>query len=110
MKRQFSKNDFISIIDKLQIEADTVSELYRKYSIDIIGCEWYQSDYYLVKVLSWIFEDDDEWIDWWCWETDFGRYSDYTTITYKDGTEKTVATAADLYDFLVENMKHKEDN
>ena len=112
MKNQFSKEKFVEIINSLQKEDDIVSELYQKYNIDIIDCNWHQSDYYVVKLLQYIFDDEETcWIDWWCWETDFGRDTPYCfyNIEGKE-VEEEIDTPEKLYDFLISNIKEKEDN
>ena len=114
MKKLFSKERFVEIMNALQQENDIISELYEKYNIDIIDCNWRQSDYYVVKLLKYIFDDEEtDWIDWWCWETDFGRDTTlnhcYKTIDDKE-IEEELDTSEKLYDFLISNMEEKEDN
>ncbi len=114
MKKMFSKELFIEIMNALQQENDVVSELYETYNIDLIDCSWRQSDYYVVKLLQYIFNDEhNDWIDWWCWETDFGRdttlNSCYKTFEGEEIEEK-IDTAEKLYNFLISNIKEKEEN
>ena len=116
MKKQFSKEIFIELMEALQQENDVVSELYQKYNIDIIDCNWHQSEYYVVKLLQYIFEDEETcWIDWWCWEADFGRDTDLNKIyipnlkSDKD-IEVEINTSEKLYDFLISNIEEEEDS
>lgn len=112
MKKMFSKEEFVEILNALCKERDVLSELYQKYNIDIIDCGWRQSDYYLVKLLQYVFNDEASWIDWWCWETDFGRDWDLSRLYYTENdreVELIIDSAEKLYDFLVSNMKEKID-
>ena len=111
MKKPFSKDKFISIINSLQQVSDMLNELYGKYGIDLIDCNLDQSNN-VIDLLEYIFDAEDaQDIGWWCWETDFGR--DYPScLIYEniDGKEitKEIDTVEKLYDFLVLNMNIKE--
>ena len=98
MKKQFSKEDFVDIINKLKVESDTISKLYEDFDVDIIGCNWLQTDVSVIKLLEFIFEDEGEWIDWWCWENDFGREG---LEAFIDDKAIILDTAEDLYEFLI---------
>ena len=111
MKKQLSKDKFISIINSLKQVSDMLNELYEKYGIDLIDCNLDQS-VSVESLLEYIFDDEDTHdIGWWCWETDFGR--DYPScVVYEniDGKEITreIDTVEKLYDFLISNMNTKE--
>ena len=45
-------------------------------------------------------KDKDEWIDYFCFELDFGKKWKEGTITEKDGTDIILKTAEDLYNLL----------
>ena len=45
-------------------------------------------------------KDKDEWIDYFCFELDFGKKWKEGTITEKNGTEIILKTAEDLYNLL----------
>ena len=98
MKKQFSKEDFVDIINKLKVESDTISKLYEDFDVDIIGCVWLQNDASVIKLLEFIFDDEDKWIDWWCWENDFGRDR---LEAFIDDKAIILDTAEDLYEFLI---------
>jgi hypothetical protein len=51
MKKQFSKDLFVDILNDLQRESDTLSELYDKYRIDYIDCDWIRNDISVIKLL-----------------------------------------------------------
>lgn len=42
------------------------------------------------------------WIEWFCWETNFGRESFRLKAYRKDGSVIKMYTAGDLYDYLME--------
>lgn len=111
MKKSFSKDKFVFVINSLQQVSDMLNELYGKYGIDLIDCNLDQSNN-IVNLLEYIFEDEEaSWIDWWCWETDFGR--DYPSCVVYENIEgkeitKEIDTVEKLYDFLVSNMSIKE--
>lgn len=50
------------------------------------------------------FNDKDDWISWWLFESDGVERE----VIYKDGTTKSVRTVEELYTFLIENMKGKK--
>lgn len=106
MKKQFSKDLFIKILNGLQEESDVLSELYQKYRIDFIDCDWLNNDSSVIKLLEFIFNDEEtHWIDWWCWESDFGRDEDFGAIFDENDNIIRVDTAEQLYDFLINNME-----
>lgn len=111
MKKQFSKDLFVDILNDLQRESDTLSELYDKYRIDYIDCDWIRNDISVIKLLEFIFNaEENHWIEWWCWETDFGRDDNMGQIFDEDDNIIRVETAEELYDFLVSNIEEEEEN
>ena len=106
--KKLSKEKFIYIIDTLKVESDTISELYQKYKIDIIDCDWYKSDECLIDLLKFIFDDKEDWIDWWCWETDFGRDTSLCVLYDDENNETVLDTTEKFYDFLVDDMGSNE--
>ena len=56
----------------------------------------------LCDLLSYLMEDEKTWwIDYFCWERNFGRDLKLGDVTEKDGTPIPLKTAEDLYDLLV---------
>lgn len=104
MKKQFSKEWFISILDKIEHQETLLSILYRDYSIDLIECNWWLNDSQIVKLLEYIFDDEEsEWISWWCWEKEFGNNKDIDA--FDENEQKIILdTSEQLYEFLLENM------
>ena len=52
----------------------------------------------LVTTLQKMYEDEDNWIPWWLYETDFGTQN--TEITTSDGARYVIGTSEDLYKIL----------
>lgn len=105
MKAMLSKKEFVKYIDQIRKYTDMSSELYSGFGIDIIETKFPCMDTLIVELIGIMFNDVDDWIGWWCWETDFGEKKDYTTV-YKPYSKEVYAelnTAEDLYDFLIEN-------
>lgn len=110
MKKQFSKDNFVFILDSLKKESDMISELYKEYNIDLIDCNWLLNETSVINLLEFIFDDEDtDWIGWWCWEKDFGR--DKEIDVYYDFNDPIILDTPDqLYDFLIKNIEEKEDD
>ena len=106
MKKQFSKDRFVVILNTLQKQYDILSDLYENYNIDLIDCNWLLNETHVIKLLEYIFNDEEtEWISWWCWETNFGRDEEFGAIFDEDDNIIRVDTAEQLYDFLIGNME-----
>lgn len=52
----------------------------------------------LVETLTKMYDDTDDWIYWWVYETEFGQY--HTDITTKEGIRYVIGTSKDLYYIL----------
>jgi hypothetical protein len=59
----------------------------------------------VVELLSYIFNDTDDWISYWVYEKTFGKEWKEGCATEADGTDIDLSTTKKLYDFLVSNMK-----
>lgn len=98
IKRQDKKEqEFSEALDTI-VDGRFVSQM----SVDIHSA--------LVTVLEEIFQDKDEWISWWMYETSFGqdkKMKAYDGDVDKGGKEIKLGDAGKLYDFLLKNM---EDN
>lgn len=92
---------FKSIMNHIRDWNDMNDELY-KYGIDISDCAtgWLIDD--LCHLLSKAIGDEDEWITWWCWETDFGQKHDMTLIQCNEDDKVIyIDTVRKLYDLIV---------
>jgi len=58
----------------------------------------------LLSCLKDIFNDREDWVDWWIYEKDFGK-DKKLTARYKNGKEIKLDTVEDLYVFLKKNKK-----
>lgn len=113
MKKIFSKEKFNTILDNLRLEYDMIHELYNKFGINIdLECHWFSSDYQLVELLKYIFNDEDtDYIGWWIYEADFGRDSSIAKVYIdENGEEKEIplSNSSMLYDFLIDNEEERE--
>jgi len=59
----------------------------------------------LLRVLEEEMGDDDEWIEWFCFETDFGKRKD-TLQAYEGDRVIPMDNASDLYDFLAKDLEN----
>ena len=59
-------------------------------------------------LLAFIFDDKDQWIDYWVYELDFGRRYKEGMITYSNGENISLETAEELYELLAKNLLERE--
>lgn len=59
----------------------------------------------VTDLLTYIFDDKDEWISYWVYERDFGRNWYEGCAQEKDGSNIDLSTTKRLYDFLVSNLQ-----
>ena len=77
-----------------------------KYT-DFLDCNNYSANA-LIHVLKEEMNDTElcehlcSWIEWFCWETNFGNESFRLKAYRKDGSVIKMYTAGDLYDYLIE--------
>lgn len=57
-----------------------------------------------LSLLGFIFDDKDQWIDYWVYELDFGRQYKEGTITDANGENIPLETVEELYELLVKNL------
>lgn len=83
---------------------DEMNDLFRKYKSD---GEVYppMCTETVIDLLKFIFNDKDQWINYWIFELDFGKDYEDGWVTQKDGTIIPLKTVEDLYDLLVKNME-----
>ncbi len=113
-----TKEKFIGIITQLKAAEELqhkVAVAVRQYN-NLIHCD-YPDPYGLVvshgflvtDLLSEIMNDDDRYIELFCYELDFGRKYYSGCITEDDGTEIDISDAEKLWDYLNKNKtKDKE--
>ena len=79
MKPIISKEDFVKHINGVQTEDEAIDTLYG-LGIDMIEAQWNYSNHHFTELLSLLVGDTEEWVGWWCWETDFGKETDMTKV------------------------------
>lgn len=111
MRIMLSKEQFVNHIEGMKDQNDAELLLYSEFGIDTIELKriGYASNHF-TELLSQAMGDNEEWIGWWCYETDFGR--DKTMNKVYDGqSEEVIAsldTAEDLYDYLVKVLEEQD--
>ena len=112
-----NKTEFCKIIAELQEIIDIsnkIDELYNNSKNSILrdfgnGSLLVAHEDTVVKLLEHIFNDqENEWLSWWCWETDFGNKEKDYRASYGDGTPIILETAEQLYDFLITEMENQK--
>lgn len=58
----------------------------------------------ILLLLKHIFNDKNDWIEYWMWELDFGEKWHKGTVTEMDGTDIPLQTTRDLYKLLLNDM------
>ena len=102
-----SKESFCTVMDNYKSMwdfTDEMNDLFRKYKSDgevfppmCTGT--------VVDLLEYIFNDVNEWIQYWTLELEFGADYQDGDVQNPDGTIVPLKTVGDLYDLLVGNMK-----
>ena len=108
MKEMFTKEEFVGAIKILQNVDEWDNKLYDAGIQLHDGCPLYEMLSEYVHMLEHMFEVEDEWISWWCWETDYGRDPQMTTVYEGEDEERNkviLDSAEKLYDFLIRNME-----
>ena len=84
--------------------AEKISECYDVFTAEAFyKNHWLQNA--LVKLLQVEFKDDHShsWIEYYCWELNFGLKNNEFKATRKDGSNIPLSNASDLYDCLIEH-------
>ena len=106
-----NKESFCKVMDDYKSMfnfTDEMNELFRKYKSDgevfppmCTGT--------VVDLLEYIFNDVNEWIQYWTLELEFGERYEDGDVQDKDGNNISLKTSENLYDLLVENMKKSKE-
>lgn len=99
------KQDFVNIITELRKANDYQTGLNRYFKTHDVDGYIYQPDCScsVIKLLNLIFDDTDEWIDYFCFELNFGRKWKEGMVKTDNGKDIKLANAEDLYDLLIES-------
>lgn len=107
MEKMISKEDFIKAINDVQKVNDYSRGLNDFFNKNNAEGWLFHPDCTdtVINLLHHIFggKDADEWISYFCYELDFGRDYHPGSITDADGGEIKMASAEDLYEFLIRN-------
>lgn len=109
MKKIINYEDFEKNINIIKSYIDFENRLYDSTNgaFDLLEIEEIQNLLYALKdSLEREFEDKSEWIDYFCFETNFGE-KDLKCSIIENGIETKVKlnTIKDLYDILIKNLK-----
>lgn len=107
-----SKEIFVEMIEFIRDRSDAqdkISNLFKNEFEDSIFWPYMKYEVKMCKLLTHIMQDEEtEWIDYFCWERDFGRDTTLGEVREADGTPIPFKTAEDLYNLLVDNIKERE--
>ena len=96
-----SEELFTKCIDALKKQYDFEKECYEVFRTTFfVPGDW---DETMIEVLSEIFRDDDDWIDYFVYELNFGREWKPGVVKV-DGTDVRLADTKDLYNLLMDCM------
>lgn len=106
-----SKESFCRVMDNYKSMfsfTDEMNELFDKYKAD--------GNIYpplctstVIDLLEFIFNDKDQWINYWIFELDFGKNYEDGYVKDEHGEVIPLKTTEDLYDLLVRNMKESKE-
>lgn len=111
-----TKSKFIKIINKLQQATKLQEDMYKllKQNSDItdgvdcgiVICH----EQIVVDLLNHIFKQDrnESWVSYFIYEGNYGQSLQVDSVQEEDGTPIDITTAEKLYDFLIEEIKKKE--
>lgn len=87
---------------------DEMNDLFNKYKMD---GEIYppMCTEIVIDLLEFIFNDKNQWIQYWTLELDFGERYEDGYVKDSDGCIIPLKTAEDLYDLLIRNMKDSKE-
>lgn len=107
-----SKELFIESIEFMRDRSDKQTEidkLFREEFQDGIFWPYMRYESHMAKILKHIMHDEqNEWIDYFCWERDFGRDTELGDVKEADGTPIPFSTVEDLWNMLIKDNFSKE--
>jgi hypothetical protein len=102
-----TKEHFVACINVLREGDDmarrinqVVSEYKRGDFIDGYAFSNTDTETKLIETLEIALGDENHWISWWCFETDYGRDSEFTASVNWNGETYNLDSPEKLYDFL----------
>lgn len=103
-----TKKEFVNIINQLKDANDFYNksfDLVREYREKMPGLEFYEPgiathEDLVVYLLKKVANDKDDWINYFCWDCDFGRAED---LIASNELKDQIRTPEELYDYLEKN-------
>lgn len=112
-----SKEEFLKAIDALkqQNAVDDNFHTHMEFAFPGSYAPIYENGLWALSIhlLESAMEDRYEYVNWWIYETDYGKRESMTTVSWTEDRQKisvNLTTPEALYDFLVENAKHYNTN
>lgn len=101
--------DTMNEIEKLNQEQEKFNDLLKEIDPDFGGCLIHNKTISLLEdLLSKLVNDKYGDIGYYMWELDFGKKYEEGMVTASDGTPIPLATAADLYELIMDNATEEE--
>lgn len=111
---QITKEKFCKIMDDFIAERDIAKQMDNLLDNSPVrdvrdffsaSCLHFAHEPLVVELLSVMFDDGDELIEYWMYEMDFGREWYAGCMKDTEGNDVMLADAESLYDYLIENMQ-----
>lgn len=107
-----SKETFINVMDRLETlnkKMDAVDTALRELSPDFGGFYIPDTLDIVVQLLKDVFKDEDDWIEYFIYESDWLRIFELGDVTV-DEKPIDLSTWEKAYEFLIENMKNNNND
>ena len=105
MKPLLTKTDFVKRINYLKEKDESQQKINEVFSTEFEDCYFFPFDNMIseiVDLLEVIFTDtENRWISYWVYDLEYGKNYEDGSVTEADGSIIKLATAEDLYNFLV---------
>lgn len=99
-----SKEIFVECINFMKDRSDAVdkiNEVFTDEFEDSVFYPYFKYETMMGKVLKDTMCDENDWIEWYLYEQDYGRGVKPDSVTEADGTPIDLTTPEKLYDFLI---------
>lgn len=108
-----SKKQFVDIINFMKKQDDfsfELSNLFDKYNSNS-NIEYYPNYDLLVDILKVMFDDENDFLGYWIFDSQFGQQFFYDkNLILKDHNNKKIESPEQMYDFLIYNMSNNNIN
>ena len=102
-----SKESFVQTINFIKERSEKMTAMNKVFTEefeDSIFFPYFKYEAQLIKVLKEVFQDKEDWIDYFCYELDFGARYVPGSVSYNNGEVIPMGTSEDLYDFLIKEL------